>query len=288
MDSATIDTLNNAGKFAEHIRSVLEGKEEPELLQEVLSTTLQDEDNGREVLRVESSPMVKAGLSDQASPNLPTSKLPVGLVKNSIPKMSAGGGPQSEFAQTQSILSLPGSPTTSEAPPAEDSVHEGTPSALEKIPGSEIEALEMYLTEKYDKQISEITRSSVETIEVRFAEMVGLVTRLQRRVEILEQRSSVGIPPIKHLRQPSDKQVMGSSSKLMISPHSDIKQDFNLNSLVRELLSSHRTEPPPFAKRIFLQGLLKKYGSQGLVSMEESNSVVWTETEVFNLLLRKG
>lgn len=283
MDPATASALNNPRALAEQIQKVMAGTEDPEELKDVVAGLASSRPDSTAASLVEyAHPTTSARVNE---PDPATEKRPAGPATlgkgKTVDRPSTA--PEPEPPEVRSVLSVPSSPVHEEAPsvglPPSELVSESGP----QDSTTEVEMLEIYLSERMKARLSELEVKMSSLMDEKCASLVTSLTRLQRDVEILKQRISVAKAPpaLKVLTQPEP----GPSILPQPADTATASTDAIQNKIT-VAIRAHRGAPPPFAKNLRINAILRELGSTTKVELSATERVPWEAGPLADFVLR--
>jgi len=244
------------------IENAMKERGEVEGLQEVISTT---KPPGDTIVETDQTPKARPTTPGAPKGDIKTRQVAVKPQESTpIPKGK-------EPMQTEDVadggldpfVSLPGTPDENQAPPSESAsgVRQiNLPGNEHREPQNDLEAFEMYMEEEFDRKLAQGLEATRTLAEDRYTALVNLLTKLQRRVEILEQRSAPTI-----MRPLSvDLSTVAAPAAPIARGHPNLQQgsvsqpSTDHSVLVDQLLQLYPSPPTKVVRHVCIRNLLKK------------------------------
>jgi hypothetical protein len=158
--------------------------------------------------------------------------------------------PELRTGETPELVSLPGSPTTSDAPPVADSSQVSlAPHPVDLAGKTDLELFQAF-------------------VEEQFSDFTSLVTRLQRRLELVEQRLAAPAQLGRHTPRQSTAMISASTHPVRAPtpplplPFQQAQPEKGVTDLVAEILDTDDIPPGPLMKLIRVRAVLSRAGIQ--------------------------
>lgn len=272
-------TVENPKKLRQLIESTMAAEGEEDGLEGLLATTkppsdhlAHDEDNGR-ILPIQAGGP-KGDLRVRSS-------IPAAITSTPIPRGDiVTKQPPEGAAEKEAYVSLPGTPDEQEAPPSESASGLPVPTTKQETrkPQTELEAFEIYLEEEFDRKLSAGLQATRTLAEDRYTSIVTVVTKLQRRVEVLEQRTALQVsrPTSVDLTTIAPPRPRPGGQ---IAPASEGTKPPGSGQLVEAIsgvLDRYRTPPSKVVRHVCMSGLLRLKGIGPDKHVNDPTDKEWT------------
>jgi hypothetical protein len=202
------------------------------------------------------------------------------LLPAPIPPVSTS---KPESPSPPASVSLPTSLAASEAPEAESAsglTRRPADATSTREPTNEMEAFEMYVFEEVETRIKTALADTQTLAEDRYASLNATITRLQRRIEILEQRLTVSTLKPRSVEVSSrdpPTEIPGASTKPKTPLTAPSSESPDVGAAVRRLVGSHPHPPTMMVKKVYLSTLMTSVGHKGFKVTNPPTDSEWTE-----------
>jgi hypothetical protein len=272
MDTATSAALSDPAAFKAALERTMEGQAADEDIQEMIAIAEEEITKGKPgtALPIDTVRKIRdpSPQGESSLPLVPAEREEVSRVATRAVKLERATAsldqkhsqtylpdpPQELLGQrtgeTPELVSLPGSPTTSDAPPVADSSQVSlAPRPVDLAGKTDLELFQAF-------------------VEEQFSDFTSLVTRLQRRLELVEQRLASPAQLGRHTPRQSTAMISASTHPARaltpppLLPPRQTQPGNSTADLVAEILDTDEVPPGPLMKLIRVRAVLSRAGVQ--------------------------